>query len=145
MLTRERSTALLPLDISQPTPKKWRLGCPSKKRAIDPILPLPEAADIVAEDLNESLSTLYRVRRCRQQPTLAIPQLEAPHEPEPFSKNKTALKQIHTHNLQDNVDLTHRTTPTRPTNANSIPEVIETLQSVNMDKHFPCLHPLSIQ
>ncbi len=65
MLTRKRSTALPPLDVSQPTQEKWKRGSPPKKRAIDPILPLPEAADIVAEDLNESLTTLYPVR-CRR-------------------------------------------------------------------------------
>ncbi len=43
------------------------------------------------------------------------------------------------------MDLTRRTTPTRPTNANNIPEVSETLLSVNMDSNFPCLHPLSTE
>ncbi len=60
----------------------------------------------------------------------------------PFSDNETALKQIHTTNIQDNVDLTSQTVPTRPTHINSIPEVIETLQSVNMDRHFLHLLPL---
>ncbi len=80
VLTRKRSTALPPLDVSQPAPEKWRRGHPPKKRAIDPILPLPEAADIVAEDLNVSLPTLYQVRRRRWQPTPATPQVEAPPE-----------------------------------------------------------------
>ncbi len=56
-----------------------------------------------------------------------------------FSDNETALKQIQTRNIQDNLDLTHRTVPTRPTHINSIPEVTETFQSVNMDMHFPRL------
>ncbi len=63
VLTRKRSTALSPLDISQPAPEKRRR--PLEKRAIDLILPLPEAADIVAEDLNVSLPTLYPVRHRR--------------------------------------------------------------------------------
>ncbi len=71
--------------------------------------------------------------------------MEVPLESEPFSDNETALKQIHTCNLQDNVDLTCRTVPTRPTNTNSIPQVTETLQSVNMDKHFPRLLPLNTE
>ncbi len=71
--------------------------------------------------------------------------MEASPETEPFSDNETALKQIHTRNLQDNMDLTRRTVPTRPTNTNSIPQVTDTLQSVNMDRHFPRLLPLSTE
>ncbi len=51
--------------------------------------------------------------------------------PVPFSDNETALKQIHTGNIQDNMDITHQTVPSRPTSNNSIPDVIETLQSFN--------------
>ncbi len=65
MLTRKMSTALPPLEVSQPTPEKWRHCRPLKKRVIDPILPLPADADIVAEDPNEFLPTLYPVRHCR--------------------------------------------------------------------------------
>ncbi len=65
VLTRKRSTALPPLDVSQPAPEKWRCGRPPKKRVIDTVLLLPEDADIVAQDLNESLPTLYPVRRHR--------------------------------------------------------------------------------
>ncbi len=43
------------------------------------------------------------------------------------------------------MDLTHRTVLTRPANTNSIPQVTETLQSVNMDRHFPRLLPLSTE
>ncbi len=42
------------------------------------------------------------------------------------------------------MDLTRRTILSRPTHINSIPEVTETLQSVNMDRHFPRLLPLCI-
>ncbi len=59
-----------------------------------------------------------------------------------FSDNETALKQIDTSNIQDNLDLTCRNAPTRQTHINSIPEVTETLQSINMDSHFPRLLPL---
>ncbi len=70
-----------------------------------------------------------------------------------FLMDHGALKHIycsrkpatHTCNLQDNVDLTHRTAPTRPANTNIIPQVNETLQSVNMDRHFPHLLPLSYE
>ncbi len=37
VLTRKRSTALPPPDISQNTPEKWKLGRPPKKRAIEPM------------------------------------------------------------------------------------------------------------
>ncbi len=103
---------------------------------------LPEATDIEAEDLNDSLATLYPVRLCIRQLTPSTPQVADPPEPAQFSDNETALKQIHTHNIQDNLDLTHRTAPTRPSLTKNIPEVTEILQSVNMDRHFPCLLPL---
>ncbi len=72
------------------------------------------------------------VRRCRWQPTPPIPQVDVQLRPVPYSDNETALKQIHTRNIQDNMDLTRRTVPIRPTYINSINEVTETLQSVNM-------------
>ncbi len=68
--------------------------------------------------------------------------MAVPPEPAQFSDNETALKQIHTHNIQYNLDLTRQTAPTRPSLINNIPEMTETLQSVNMDRHFPCLLPL---
>ncbi len=63
-------------------------------------------------------------------------------EPAQFSNNETALKWIHTLNIQDNLDFTCQTAPTRPTNINNKPEVTEILQSVNMDRFFPRLLPL---
>ncbi len=42
VLSRKRSTALPPLDVSQPAPDKRRLCRPSKKRVIEPIVALPE-------------------------------------------------------------------------------------------------------
>ncbi len=67
---------------------------------------LPEATDVEAEDPNDSLPTLYPVRRHRRQPTPPTPQVADAPEPAQFSDNETALKQIHTRNLQDNLDLT---------------------------------------
>ncbi len=118
----------------------WR---PPTKRALTPTAFTPVIDDIVADDINETLSTLYLVRRHRRKPAPAAPQVSAPPEPIPYNDDETALKQIHTSNLQDNVDLTCRTAPTRPATHNNIPQVTETLQPVNMDRHFPCLHPLT--
>ncbi len=122
-----------PLDVSQNAPEKCRRGQPPKKRAIEPMVTLPEATNVEAEDLNDSLPTLYQVRHRRSQPTPSTPQVADLPEPAQFSDNETALKQIHTSNIQDNLDLTSRTAPARPTHINNIPEVTETLQSVNMD------------
>ncbi len=119
--------------------------CKSKKRATEPILPIHEVDEVVAEDLKENLTTLYPVRHRCQQPAHAIPQVEAPPEAELFLDNETALKHIHRCNLQVKVDLTHRTAPTRPANTSSIPQVTESLQSVNMDRHFQRLLPLSVR
>ncbi len=43
------------------------------------------------------------------------------------------------------MDLTHRTAPIRPANTKSIPQVTETFQPVNMDRHFPHLLSLSTE
>ncbi len=43
VLTRKRSTALPPLDVSQTLPEKRRRGRPPKKRAIEPMARLPKA------------------------------------------------------------------------------------------------------
>ncbi len=68
--------------------------------------------------------------------------MDDPPDPAQFSDDETALKQIHTRNIQDNLDLTRRTAPTRPSLINKIPQVTETLHSVNIDRHFPRLLPL---
>ncbi len=65
VMARKRSMALPPLDVSQPSPEKRRRGCPPKRRATEPILSIPEVIEVVAEDLNETLPTLYSVRRGR--------------------------------------------------------------------------------
>ncbi len=144
VLTRKISTTLLPLDVSQNTPEKGRSERPPKKRAIEPMATLPKATDIEAEDRNDSLPTFYPVRCRRHQLIPSTPQVIDLPEPAQFSNNETALKQIHTCNIQDNFDLPHRTAPARPPNINNIPEVNETLQSVNIDRHFPRLIPLCI-
>ncbi len=133
MLTRKRSTALPTLDISQDAPEKLKRGRTPQKRAIGPMVTLPEATDVEAEDLNDFLPTLYPVRHHRCQPIPPKPLWAVPAEPGQFSDDETALKQIHTSNIQDNLDLTRRTAPTRPSDINNIPKVTETLQSVNMD------------
>ncbi len=61
------------------------------------------ATDIEAQDLNDSLPKLCPVRR---QPTPSTPQVGDPPEPAQISDNETTLKQIHTRNIQDNLDLT---------------------------------------
>ncbi len=65
VLTKKRSTALPPLDVSQTAPYKKRHVRPPKKRDIKPMITLAKATDVEAEDLNHSLQTLYPVRRRR--------------------------------------------------------------------------------
>ncbi len=59
VLTRKRSMALPPLDVSQPSPEKQKCDCPPKKKATVPIAELPDPVDVVGEDLNDTLPTLY--------------------------------------------------------------------------------------
>ncbi len=143
VMASKRLTALPPLDISQSAPEKRRCGRPPTKRAIEPIAPIPELNEVMSDDLNETLPTLYLVRQCRKQPAPEAPQVLALPEQLPYKNYEMALQQIHTRNLQDNMDLIQRTAPTRPTTHNNIPQVTETIQPVNMDRHFPCLRPLT--
>ncbi len=83
-MARKRSTALTILDMSQPAADKRRPGRPPKKRTTEPIIPIPEVNEDVAEDLNETLLTLYPVRHSRRQPTPVIPLVVEPPETEPF-------------------------------------------------------------
>ncbi len=146
VLTRKRSIALPPLEVSKNATEKWRRGRPPNKRTIKPMVTLPEATSVEAEDLNDSLPTLYPVRCCRCQPTPSTPQVANPPEPAQLSDNETALKQIHTSKIQDNLDLTCRTAPTRPSFINNIPEVTETLQSVIWTGTFlACFHYAFLQ
>ncbi len=93
VLTRKRSTDLPPLDVSHNTPEKRKRGRPPKKRAIEPMVTLPEATDIEAEDLNDSLPTLYPVRHRIRQPTPSTTQVDDLPERAQFSDNETTLKQ----------------------------------------------------
>ncbi len=106
VLIRKSSIALPPLDVSQNAPEKWKHGQPPKKRAIEHMVTLAEATDVDAGDLNDSFPTLYLVIRSRRQPTAPTPQVANPPETAQFFDNETALKQIHTHNIHDNLDLT---------------------------------------
>ncbi len=124
VMARKRSTALPPLDVRQSAPEKRRRGRPPTKRVIEPIAPIPELNEVMANDLNKTLTTLYPVRQRRRQPAPVAPQVLAPPQPPPYNNDETALKQIHTRkytHLQDKVDLTWRTAPTRLTTHNNIP------------------------
>ncbi len=134
-MARNRLTTLPYVDVSQSAPEKRRCGHPPTKRPIEPIAPIPELNEVLADDRNKTLPTLYPVRRHRRQPALVAPQVLAPTELPPYYNDETALKQIHTCNLQDNKDFTHRPTthnniPTGPTTHNNIPHVTETIQTV---------------
>ncbi len=76
---------------------------------------------------------------CQAQP--AIAQADAPL---PFIEDQTAIKQIHTHNLQNNINLMRWTAPAGPNQHDTVPMVIEDHQPVNMDRHIPHLHPLTL-
>ncbi len=58
-------------------------------------------------------------------------------------KNKEAIKQIDAQNSQNNRNLTQRTIPTPNRHHDEITMVTEQHQQVDMDRHFPCLHPLT--
>ncbi len=109
-MARKRLTALPPLNFTHSAPEERRRGRPPTKGAIAPI---PELNEVMADDLNETLPTLYPIRCHRKQPAPVAPQLLAPPELPPYNNDEMALKQIHTHNLQDDVDLKQRTAPTR--------------------------------
>ncbi len=66
-----------------------------------------------------------------------------PDAPLPFIVDQTAIKQIHTRNLQDNINLTRRTAPAGQNQHDIIPMVIEDHQPANMDRHFARLRPLT--
>ncbi len=52
-------------------------------------------------------------------------------------EDHTAIKQIQTQNIQDNIDLTRQTLPTLPKACHTIPTVIEDHQPVDMTDIFP--------
>ncbi len=111
------------------------------------VQPAPTIADIdenIVHNMNETLPTLFPVRRRRRQalPVAQLPIIE-PDVPLPYNDDEMALKQIQTRNLQDNIDLTCRTATARPPTHNNIPQVIEDLRPVNMDRYFPQMHPFT--
>ncbi len=86
------------------------------------------------------------MRKCvqrRQAVPQAQPSIVQPDAPLPFIEEQTALKQIHTRNLQDNINLMRWTAPERPNQHDTIPMVIEDQHLVNMDRHLPRLCPLT--
>ncbi len=89
--------------------------------------------------MNETVPSLFPVRRRKRQamPIAPLPTIQ-PDAPLPYNDDEMALKQIHICDLQDNIDLT-----CRPPTHNNIPQVIEDLQPVDMDRHFPCLRLLT--
>ncbi len=139
LMARKRSTALPPLDVSQTAPKKRGHGHPSTVR-VD--IPTPDALDIednVLDDLNDTLPTLYLTRHHRRQQPIPPPTVIAPPDHLPYNNDETALRQINTPNLQDNVALSQRTVPTRePTHA-TLPHATENTEPVDMARHFPRL------
>ncbi len=93
--------------------------------------------------MRHSLLCFHVRHRRRQAVPIAPLPIVQPDAQLPYNDYETALKQIHIFNLQDNIDFTCRTAPVRPPTHNNISQVIEDLQPVNMDRHFPHLHPLT--
>ncbi len=105
IVASKRSTALPLIDLNQTTPKKRGRGCPLLNRTVQPT---PSIADIdynIVEDKNETLPTLFPVRRRRRQamPVAPLPTVQ-PHTQLPYNDDETALKQIHIHNLRHQLD-----------------------------------------
>ncbi len=142
-MTRKRSTALPLLDVSQTVPKKRGCGRPCAIRVDIPTADAHDIVDNVVDNLNNTLPTLYSTRCCRRQQPIPPPTVIAPPDYLPYNNDETVLRQINIRNLQDNVDLTHRTGPTRePTHA-TMQHVTENTEQVDMARHFPCLGPLT--
>ncbi len=81
--------------------------------------------------------------RRRQAVSEAQPPIVQPDAPLTFIEDQTAIKQIHTRNLQDNIDLIRRIAPERPKAHDNIPMIIEDRQPVDIDRYFPRFHPLT--
>ncbi len=127
-------------------PKKRGCGRPPLHRVEQPTPTIADEQSDDLQDINETLPTLFPVRRRLRngQPLLPAQLLIVqPDAPLSYAEDKTAIKQIHNYNLQDNINLTHRTVPARPNTHDTIPIVIEHQQPVNMGRHFPRLRPLT--
>ncbi len=90
VMARNRST-----DLSQTVPEKRGCGRPPAIRVSPPIASAPNIEENVADDLNNTLPTLYPARCCRRQPAPIPPHVLAPPEPPLFHYDETTLKQIH--------------------------------------------------
>ncbi len=73
----------------------------------------------------------------------AQPFIVHPDAPLPFIEDQTGIKKIHTHNIQDNIDIMQRTAPARSNIHDTISMVIEDQQPVDRDRHFTHLRPLT--
>ncbi len=60
-----------------------------------------------------------------------------------FYEDATAIKQIEAQNIQNNRNQAERAILTPNRNHDKIPMVTEECQQVDMDRHFPRLHPLT--
>ncbi len=117
VLACKRSTSLPPVYLGTNAPKKHGCGWPPNIRVVQPIPAIPDVEPDVVEDINETLPTLFPLRKRvwrRQAVPQAQPAIVQPDAPLPFIEDQTAVKQIHTRNRQDNIDLTRQTAPERP-------------------------------
>ncbi len=114
VLALKRSTALPPVDLGTTATKKLGRGRPPNIRVVQPTPAIPVVERDVAEDINETLRTLFPVRKHlqrRQAIPEAQPVIVQPDALLPFIEEQTVIKQIDTRNLQDNIDLTRQTAP----------------------------------
>ncbi len=115
------------MDLGTTSPKKHGRGQPPNIRVVQPTPAIPNVEPDVAEDINETLPILFPVRkrlRRRQAMSQAQPVIVQSDAPLPFIEDQTAKKQIHTCNLQDNIDFTRWTAPAGPNQNDTIPMII---------------------
>ncbi len=138
---------LFPIDkhltVSQTAPKKRGCGRPCAVRVDIPTADIPDIENNVVDNLNHTLPNLYPTRRRRLQQPTPPPTIIAPPYHLLYNNDETALRQINICNLQDNVELTQRTGPTREPTYASIPHVMENTEPVDMARHFPRQRPLT--
>ncbi len=98
-------------------------------------------------DINETLPTIHpmiKQQRSRQLLRPDQPIILQSDAPLPFDEDQTAIKQIEAQNIQDNRNIMERTIPTPNIYDNTITILIEECQLVDMNRHFPCHHPLTL-
>ncbi len=144
VLAGKRSTAPTPADLGTTTHKKRGRCRPLLHRVQQPTSTIPDEDPDDLQDI-ETLPTFPVRRRLRnRQPVLpAQPLIFQPDATLPYFEEETAIKQIYSRNLHDNIDLMRRTVPARPNAHDTIPLVIEDHQPINMDRHFPSFLPLT--